>query len=297
MLSIRGLVKVYPGQPAALNGIDLDIGNGLFGLLGPNGAGKTTLMKILAGLLEPTAGAVALDGVDILARPEYVHERLGYLPQDFGFLPQLSGQAMLEVLLRLKGLRPAGGIAALAAQLLEQVNLGAAAGKRIQGYSGGMVQRLGIAQALAGDPRLVIVDEPTTGLDPEERQRFYRLLADLARDRIVLLSTHLVEDVAVLCPRFAVLGQGRLLAVTTPREALAELQGDLYEGLVPDREALERLKAEACVTQAVRRDGATWVRLHQRSGAVPDGFVPAAPNLEDAYMVLMQAGPGLAAVR
>jgi len=297
MLVIRGLVKVYPGHPAALQGLDLDVPVGLFGLLGPNGAGKTTLMKILAGLLEPTAGSVTLDGTDILARPEYVHERLGYLPQDFGFLPHLTGQAMLEVLLTLKGLRPAGGIPALAARLLEQVNLTEAAGQRIKGYSGGMVQRLGIAQALAGAPRLIIVDEPTSGLDPEERQRFYRLLGDLAQDRIILLSTHLVEDVSVLCPKFAVLRQGRLVAVTTPREALAALAGSLHEGRVAGPEALEQLKREGCVTQAVRRDGATWVRLHRPDGRVPKGFGPVPPNLEDAYMVLMQAGLEPAEVR
>lgn len=288
MLSIRGLVKVYPGHPAALQGIDLNVPEGLFGLLGPNGAGKTTLMKILAGLLEPTSGTVELDGTDIVAHPEFVHERLGYLPQDFGFLPHMTGRAMLQVLLQLKGLRPEGGIRALADQLLDQVNLLGAANRKIREYSGGMVQRLGIAQALAGDPRLVIVDEPTSGLDPEERQRFYRLLGDLAQDRIILLSTHLVEDVSVLCPRFAVLRQGRLVAVTTPKEALGALEGSVFEGAVHGPKGLDGLRARGGVTQAVRRDGGTWARIHCSGGPVPEGFEAAAPTLEDAYMVLMR---------
>lgn len=288
MLSIRGLVKVYPGHPAALQGVNLEVPTGLFGLLGPNGAGKTTLMKILAGLLEPTSGSVELDGTDILADPAYVHERLGYLPQDFGFLPHLTGQAMLEVLLRLKGLRPAGGIRALAAQLLDRVNLTASAPKKIKGYSGGMVKRLGIAQALAGNPRLIIVDEPTAGLDPEERQRFYRLLADMAEERVIILSTHLVEDVSTLCPRFAVLRQGRVLALTTPREALDALAGQLYEGVVAGKELLDTVTAGHCVTQSVRRGDATRVRIHRPDGCVPAGFEIALPTLEDAYMVLMQ---------
>src|SRR6516164_7405582 len=168
MLTIRNLVKIYPGPVAALQGIDLDVPRGMFGLLGPNGAGKTTLMRVLAGLLEP------------------------------------------------KGVDARGGLKELCAELLERVNLSFAAKRKVKGYSGGMKQRLGIAQAIAGDPRLLIVDEPTAGLDPEERMRFYRLLSELAADRTVLLSTHIVEDVAVLCPRFAVIRGGRLLAVTTP---------------------------------------------------------------------------------
>lgn len=291
MLSIRGLVKIYPGPVAALRGVDLDVPSGLFGLLGPNGAGKSTLMKILAGLLEPTTGAALLDGKDILADPAYVHERLGYLPQDFGFLPHLTGEAMLKVLLRLKGIRPAGGVGVLAEELLERVNLAGAAHRKIKGYSGGMIQRLGIAQALAGNPRLLIVDEPTAGLDPEERQRFHKLLGEMAQDRIVLLSTHLVEDVSILCPRFAVLRKGSLAAVTTPGEALEGLSGALFEGVARTREDLEALKVAHCVTQALRRDaGGTRVRLHQPDGRVPEGFEPVAPTLEDAYMVLMRKG-------
>ncbi|MEO6462240.1 MAG: ATP-binding cassette domain-containing protein, partial [Candidatus Eisenbacteria bacterium] len=175
MLRIQGLVKVYPGPVTALAGLDLTVPVGMFGLLGPNGAGKTTLMKILAGLLEPTSGAVTLDGEDIVARPERVRERLGYLPQEFGFYPHLNGEQMLVHLLRLKGVDAPGGIRTLARELLDRVNLGWAARRSVKSYSGGMRQRLGVAQAIAGEPRLVIVDEPTAGLDPEERLRFYHL--------------------------------------------------------------------------------------------------------------------------
>src|SRR6185369_2390344 len=247
MLVLRNLVKVYPGPVTALQGVDLDVPEGMFGLLGPNGAGKSTLMRILAGLLEPTSGEVSLDGEDIVKHPEKVRARLGYLPQDFGFYPHLSGRAMLEHLLRLKGVQAPGGIRKLAGELLERVNLAFAADRKVKGYSGGMRQRLGIAQAIAGDPRLIIVDEPTAGLDPEERLRFYHLLSELAADRIVLLSTHIVEDVAVLCPRFAVIRAGRLIALTTPAEARAAIAGRMFEGLV-SVEDLPRLRAERMVT-------------------------------------------------
>ncbi|MFN9375021.1 MAG: ATP-binding cassette domain-containing protein, partial [Planctomycetaceae bacterium] len=172
MLSIQGLVKIHPGPVAALRGIDLELGEGLFGLLGPNGAGKSTFMQVVAGLIEPTAGRVLLDGHDIVADPRYIHQRLGYLPQDFGFHPDLTGLAMLELLLILMGLTGPKGRRTLANDLLEGVKLAHSAGRKVAGYSGGMRQRLGLAQAIAGDPRVLIVDEPTAGLDPEERHRF-----------------------------------------------------------------------------------------------------------------------------
>ena len=219
MLVIEDLVKVYPGGVAALRGVSLRIPKGMFGLLGPNGAGKSTLMNILAGLLEPTSGQVSLDGVDVIENPEQLWPKLGYLPQDFGFYPHLTGIAMLSYLLELKGLRAEGGLKKLAGELLERVNLSFAANRKVGAYSGGMRQRLGIAQAIAGGPSLIVVDEPTTGLDPEERLRFYHLLAELARERTVLLSTHIVEDVAMLCPRFAILYRGKLWTETSPSEA------------------------------------------------------------------------------
>jgi ABC-type multidrug transport system ATPase subunit len=289
MLSTRGLVKVYPGPVTALNGIDLDVAPGMFGLLGPNGAGKSTFMKILAGLLEPTSGAVTLDGEDILAKPERLWPRLGYLPQEFGFYPHLSGEAMLSHLLELKGVTGPHGRKKLVADLLERVNLTFAAKRSVKGYSGGMRQRLGIAQAIAGSPRLIIVDEPTAGLDPEERLRFYHLLSELAADRIVLLSTHIVEDVAVLCPRFAVIRQGRLLAETTPAEARAAIEGQIFEGTVAV-EDLPRLRAERTVTKALLVEGRHRARIHEPSGSPPPGFAPSPVTLEDAYLVLMRLG-------
>ena len=289
MLSTRGLVKIYPGPVTALNGIDLDVPQGMFGLLGPNGAGKSTFMKILAGLLEPTSGSVMLDGSDILEHPDALWPRLGYLPQEFGFYPHLTGEAMLSHLVELKGVDAPQGRKKLVAALLERVNLTFAAKRAVKGYSGGMRQRLGIAQALAGDPRLIIVDEPTAGLDPEERLRFYHLLSELAVDRIVLLSTHIVEDVAVLCPRFAVIRAGRLLAVTSPSEARGAIRGHVFEGMV-SVEDLPRLRAERTVTQVLLMEGLNRARIYEPTGAPPDGFAPAAVTLEDAYLVLMRLG-------
>jgi ABC-2 type transport system ATP-binding protein len=289
VLSTRGLTKIYPGPVTALNGVDLDVPPGMFGLLGPNGAGKSTFMKILAGLLEPTSGSITLDGADTLADPRSLWPKLGYLPQEFGFYPHLSGEAMLTHLLTLKGVDAPGGRKQLVAQLLERVNLTFAAQRAVKGYSGGMRQRLGIAQAIAGNPRLIIVDEPTAGLDPEERLRFYQLLSELAADRIVLLSTHIVEDVAVLCPRFAVIREGRLLALTTPGDARAAIAGHIYEGTV-DVADLPQLRAERTVTQSMLVEGRNRARVYEPSGTPPEGFVPATVTLEDAYLVLMRLG-------
>ena len=293
MLEIRNLVKIYPGAVTALQGVTLDVPQGMFGLLGPNGAGKTTLMRILAGLLEPTAGTVRLDGLDTLAEPRELRRRLGYLPQEFGFYPYLTGEAMLVYLLRLKGVEAPGGLTALARDLLERVNLGGAARRKLKSYSGGMRQRLGIAQAIAGNPRLIVVDEPTAGLDPEERLRFYRLLAELAEERIVLLSTHIVEDVAVLCPRFAVIRKGRLVAETSPGAARQAIAGKIFEGRVAASE-LATLTAARRVTQAVLVEGKNRVRIYEPTGEPPAGFEPVAATLEDAYLLLMQDAESVA---
>ena len=289
MLSIRDLVKVYPGPVAALQGVRLDIPQGMFGLLGPNGAGKSTLMRILAGLLEPTSGTAELDGQEITSEPARVWSRLGYLPQDFGFYPNLTGEQMLEHLLALKGVESPLGKKKLVAELLERVNLSAAGKRKVKTYSGGMRQRLGIAQAIAGDPRLLIVDEPTAGLDPEERLRFYHLLAELAEGRIVLLSTHIVEDVSVLCPRFAILAEGRLVAETTPVEARTLIEGAIFEGSVA-KGGLDELRARCHVTQSMLVEGRLRVRIWRQDGQVPPGFEPVRATLEDAYLVLTRRG-------
>jgi len=287
MLRIRGLVKIYPGPVTALRGIDLDVPKGMFGLLGPNGAGKSTLMKILAGLLEPTSGEVTLNGRDVLAKPQTLWPRLGYLPQEFGFYPHLTGEQMLTYLLELKGIGNAAGRRDLVAELLERVNLGFAARRKVKTYSGGMRQRLGIAQALAGDPELLIVDEPTAGLDPEERLRFYHFLAELASDRIVLLSTHIVEDVAVLCPRLAVIRGGRLLLDATPAEARSGIDGKVFEGAV-EASDLAALSERHAVLQSMLVEGRHRARVLVESGDPPAGFGPVRATLEDAYLRLMQ---------
>ncbi len=296
MLQINQLVKVYPGPVAALQGVDLEISNGMFGLLGPNGAGKSTLMQIVAGILEPTSGEVRLDGIELTSQPSHVWERLGYLPQDFGFYPQLTGRAMLAHLLRLKGVSAAGGVNGLCDELLERVNLGHAANQKVGGYSGGMRQRLGIAQAVAGNPRILIVDEPTAGLDPEERLRFYRILAELAEDRIVLLSTHIVEDVSVLCQRFAVIHQGKLVARTTPTHARAAVAGAMYEGEVEpdDIEALQHDDTSGrTLIKSLLNEGRYRVRIFQPEGSPPEDFQGVEATLEDAYIAVVHIGRGL----
>jgi ABC-2 type transport system ATP-binding protein len=287
MLDIQSLTKTYPGGVTALHGISLQIPRGMFGLLGPNGSGKTTLMRILAGLLEPTSGRVLLDGDDVVQHPERIWPRLGYLPQYFGFYPGLTGSAMLMHMLRLKGVEHPGGLDALCGELLARVNLAHAANRPVKSYSGGMRQRLGIAQAIAGKPDLLIVDEPTAGLDPEERTRFYQLLAELAESCTVLLSTHIVDDVAVLCPQFAVIRHGKLLATTTPREARAAIAGTIYEGEV-GRHDLDAMATRFEVTQAYLVEGRHRVRVHAPHHDVPSHFEPVTPTLEDAYMLLTQ---------
>ncbi|MCZ6597377.1 MAG: ATP-binding cassette domain-containing protein [Planctomycetota bacterium] len=289
MLEICELTKVYPGPVAALQGVDLEIPEGMFGLLGPNGAGKTTLMQIVAGILEPTSGRVLLDGVDVVSRPDHVWERLGYLPQDFGFYGHLSGRAMLTHLLRLKGVRAPGGLRKLSAELLERVNLADAGRRKVKGYSGGMLQRLGIAQAIAGDPRILVVDEPTAGLDPEERLRFYHILAELAQERIVLLSTHIVEDVSVLCSHFAIIRRGRLVARTTPGAAQRAVSGAIWEGDV-GAEDLDDLRARHTVLQELLVGGRSRLRIHHAGADVPPGFEPVDATLEDAYLSVMRLG-------
>ena len=285
MIETRALTKIYPGPVAALQDVSLQLPYGLFGLLGPNGAGKSTLMRMLAGLLAPTSGRILMDGDDVTDAPERIWPRLGYLPQDFGFHPELSGKAMLRHLLLLKGIDAPGGLSGLCDALLERVNLGNVAHRRIGTYSGGMRRRLGIAQAIAGEPRLVIVDEPTAGLDPEERARFHGLLSELAATRSVLLSTHLVEDVAMLCPQFAILRAGRLCACTTPAQARASVAGSIFEAPATTASSHRDLR----VTHRRWVEGQEWHRIHVSDHEPPSGFTAVAPSLEDAYMVISQS--------
>ncbi|HEX7318230.1 MAG TPA: ABC transporter ATP-binding protein [Pyrinomonadaceae bacterium] len=289
MLKIKGLKKTYGNQIRALKGIDLEVPKGMFGLLGPNGAGKTTLMKILATLLEPDEGVVELGGLNLVAQKGKARRALGYLPQEFGFYPTLTAEQTLDYFCRLKGVTDARERRSLIDALLERVNLTSARGQRVGGYSGGMRQRLGIAQALIGQPQLIIVDEPTAGLDPEERVRFHNLLSETAGENaVVVLSTHIVSDVSNLCSRMAVIRQGEILASSTPAEAVRRLDGSVWEASVP-RESVAAFKSRFKVISSQTFDGRVRLRVLADGGAPGDEFNHATPTLEDYYLSLVSS--------
>ncbi len=283
MLKIKELTKTYPSGVQALRGINLEIPPGMFGLLGPNGAGKTTLMKILATLLEPDGGRAEMDGLDIISDKAETRKRLGYLPQDFGLYPTLTAEQMLHYFAKLKGVLNNKERAALVDALLEKVNLSNARRQRLGGFSGGMRQRVGIAQALIGSPQLLIVDEPTAGLDPEERSRLHNLLAEsTGENTVVLLSTHIVSDVSSLCSRFAVIRGGQILSATWPESALAELEGRVWEATVP-RDQVDAIKAGVKVMSTQLAGSNARVRVISDNGKPSGSFVPATATLEDYY--------------
>jgi ABC-type multidrug transport system ATPase subunit len=287
MLSIRDLTYVYPNGTRALDGVTLDLAPGMFGLLGPNGAGKSTLMRCLATLQVPTAGSIRFDGIDVLADPPALRRLLGYLPQDFGVYPRVSALDMLDHLAVLKGYAARGERRDAVERLLRQVNLWEVRRKAVAGFSGGMRQRFGIAQALLGDPRLIIVDEPTAGLDPEERNRFLNLLAEIGEQVVVILSTHIVEDVAELCPRMAILAGGRIVADGAPADLTDALQGRVWRKVIA-KEELEPLRAATQVI-ATRLSGGRTV-VHVLADASPgEGFTPATAGLEDVYFATLAA--------
>jgi ABC-type multidrug transport system ATPase subunit len=291
MLKIKGLKKTYGNQIQALKGIDLEVPKGMFGLLGPNGAGKTTLMKILATLLEPDEGVAELDGLDLLVRKGKARRALGYLPQEFGLYPTLTAEQTLDYFCRLKGINDARERSTLNDALLERVNLTSARGQKVGGFSGGMRQRLGIAQALIGQPQLIIVDEPTAGLDPEERVRFHNLLSETASETaVVILSTHIVSDVSNLCGRMAVIRKGEILASCTPREAVEQLEGSVWEASVP-RESVAAFKSRHQIISAQAFEGKTRLRVLAKGGAPCAEFLPAAPSLEDYYFSIVSRTP------
>jgi len=281
-LEIEKVTKRYPRGVAALAGVSLDLGPGVFGLLGPNGAGKSTLMRIVATISRPTSGRVRWHGDDLAKRPDPLRATLGYLPQDFGVYPNLTAIEFLEYLAAAKGLEPRTSRRRID-QLLELVNLVEVRKRPVGGFSGGMRQRLGIAQALLNDPRLLIVDEPTAGLDPEERVRFRNLLTELAGDRVVILSTHIVSDVEATATGIALLAQGRLLFVGPPETLLREAEGAVWECLVPSAE-LASLKERHAVSAAIRRTDGLLVRLVGEEPPRPDARA-VAPTLEDAYLL------------
>lgn len=285
MLVIKDLMKTYSSGVQALKGISLEIQPGLFGLLGPNGAGKTTLMKVLATLLEPDSGTAEMDGVDLITAKAATRKKLGYLPQDFGLYPTLTAAQMLNYFAKLKGVTNKKERLSLVDALLERVNLSAERNRRLGGFSGGMRQRVGIAQALIGNPELLIVDEPTAGLDPEERSRLHNLLAEsVGENTVVLLSTHIVSDVSNLCSNFAVIRGGRILTATSPETALAGLEGRIWEATLP-REKVAGLKGSSKVISTQMAGGRTRVRMLSENGKPAEPFVPVAATLEDHYFI------------
>jgi ABC-type multidrug transport system ATPase subunit len=290
MLNINELTKTYSGGIQALKGISLEIPPGMFGLLGPNGAGKTTLMKILATLLEPDSGTAEIDELDLIANKAATRKMLGYLPQDFGLYPTLTAAQMLDYFAKLKGVVDKKERRALVDALLERVNLSADRNRRLGGFSGGMRQRVGIAQALIGNPQLLIVDEPTAGLDPEERARLHNLLAESAGENtIILLSTHIVSDVSNLCSRFAVIRSGEILAATSPEAALAGLAGRIWEATVP-REQVAALKAIGKVISTQIAGASTRVRMLSENGKPAEPFTAVTATLEDYYFTVVNQG-------
>ena len=287
MLTITNLSKTYPNGVQALKDVSLTIEQGLFGLLGPNGAGKSTLMRTLATLQEPDTGDILFDGLDVVRQPEAHRRHLGYLPQDFGVYPGVSAYDLLEHLAVLKGLADRKARREQVEALLEQTNLWAHRKKAVSGFSGGMRQRFGIAQALLGDPRLIIVDEPTAGLDPEERNRFHNLLSEVGENIVVILSTHIVEDVRQLCPRMAILAEGRVLRSGAPRQLIAELEGRVWRKTV-EKPAVEAYRKSLQVISTQLYEGRTQVHvLHEERPE--DGFEAVEPNLEDVYFSILRA--------
>ncbi|MEM7080235.1 MAG: ABC transporter ATP-binding protein [Pseudomonadota bacterium] len=286
MLNISKLDKTYPNGVHALDHIDLDIPKGMFGLLGPNGAGKSSLMRTLATLQNADSGAVTLDGVDIGADVDHMRRRLGYLPQEFGVYPRTSAMVFLDHLAVMKGVADNAERKTLVENLLVQTNLWDVRKKNMTTFSGGMKQRIGVAQALIGQPEVVIVDEPTAGLDPVERRRFHNLLASIGEEVVVILSTHIVEDVADLCPRMAIMAGGRILREGSPRQLLVELEGRLWRQLSSHAEA-EQVRARVDVLASRRVAGQTELKVV--ADVAPDGFEAAQPNLEDVYFATLAA--------
>ncbi len=293
MLELSGLSKTYGNKVRALDGVSLSIPKGMFGLLGPNGAGKSTLMRTIATLQSPDQGSLTFGDVDILKDPQALRATLGYLPQDFGVYPRMSARAMLDHLAVLKGLSNAKERKTVVETLLEQTNLSQHANKAVASYSGGMRQRFGIAQALLGDPQLIIVDEPTAGLDPEERNRFHNLLSEIGENVVVILSTHIVEDVADLCPQMAIMNRGQIVSAGAPNDLIADLNGKVWARTI-EKSELAGLRGKYQIISERLTVGK--VRIHVLAETDPgDGFESIQPDLEDVYFATIRGGQSEAA--
>jgi ABC-2 type transport system ATP-binding protein len=293
VLSIEGLSKRYPGGVQALDDVTLTIPPGLFGLLGPNGAGKSTLMRTLATLQEADRGRATLGDVDVLGDKDQLRRLLGYLPQEFGVYPRVSAFELLDHLAALKGLGPADARFREVNDLLKRTNLWEVRHRKLGSFSGGMKQRFGVAQALLGRPRLIIVDEPTAGLDPEERARFHGLLADIGQEVVVILSTHIVADVSDLCPRMAIINKGKVVLTGEPALVATALRGRLWRKLV-DADELRAWTGERAQRFPVLRTrrSAGRIVVHVHGEVAPDAsFEPAEPDLEDAYFWAIKRPP------
>jgi ABC-2 type transport system ATP-binding protein len=284
MLELSNISHVYANGTRALDDVSLSIPRGMYGLLGPNGAGKSTLMRTIATLQTPTAGTIKFGDLDILTDPEKLRRTLGYLPQDFGVYPRVSAYQMLDHMAVLKGIAGKADRKAVVETLLNQTNLWAVRNKSIAGFSGGMRQRFGIAQALIGNPELIIVDEPTAGLDPEERNRFLNLLAGIGENIVVILSTHIVDDVADLCPRMAVLANGRVQLEGAPIELIAQTKGRVWTKTI-DREELDAHQAAHQIISTRLFAGRTII--HILADSAPQGFEPVNAGLEDVYFTAL----------
>ena len=286
MLEVSELSKTYPNGVQALKDVSLYIPRGMFGLLGPNGAGKSTLMRTLAALQDPDVGSLRFGDIDIRREPDQLRRVLGYLPQDFGVYPRVSALEMLSHLAILKGITDSRSRKQMVAALLHQTNLWEVRKSPLTSFSGGMRQRFGIAQALIGDPQLIIVDEPTAGLDPEERNRFHNLLSEIGEQVVVLLSTHIVDDVANLCPRMAIIADGRIVAAGSPADLIAPLQGKMWRKLVEPAE-VEHHRARYEVVSSHLVSGRTALRVH--SDEQPENaFEAVSANLEDVYFLTIR---------
>ncbi len=287
MLAIEGLNKTYSSGIQALKGINLEVPPGMFGLLGPNGAGKTTLMKILATLLEPDSGTACMRDTDLISEKHRARMILGYLPQDFGFYPSLTAEQTLHYFAGLKGVHNKKERDSLVNALLERVNLESARRQKVGGFSGGMRQRLGIAQALIGKPALLIVDEPTAGLDPEERTRFHNLLAEtFGEESVVLLSTHIVSDVSNLCSNMAIIRNGQIIASCSPSQAIKELDNSVWEATLT-REQVDAVKSRHKLISSQMYNGMMRVRVLSPRERPGEEFNQSTPTIEDYYFSLV----------
>jgi ABC-type multidrug transport system ATPase subunit len=286
MLTIRGLSKTYENGIQALRDVSLEIPKGMFGLLGPNGAGKTTLMRTIATLQEPDTGTILLGSLDVLRDKERVREILGYLPQEFGVYPGFSAEAMLNHFAVLKGIMVRAERKQVVENILHVANLWEVRKQKLGTYSGGMRQRFGVAQALLGDPDLIILDEPTAGLDPEERHRFLNLLSEISENVVVILSTHIVEDVRELCGRVAIIGGGRVLVCGDPRGLAAGLRGEIWQKAV-DRDEVELYEGSMDVISTRLLAGRRLIRVLSETSP-NGGFEPVTPDLEDVYFTALK---------